>query len=142
MGRSPTRSSRNGVEWFVDHWQEMPLFSTQKELPPRVFEGIRQERLSNTAGGLAMSLRAAGTGRMVPLWRTMETIRMPVLLVVGKRDEKFLETASAMKKRIRGCLLVEVEGAGHCVHVEKPDKFADLVERFVEDRQAMVGAAE
>src|SRR5271156_1162560 len=52
---------RRGVEWFVDYWQETPLFATQKDLPRAVFERIRRDRLSNSAQGLAMSLRSAGT---------------------------------------------------------------------------------
>ena len=89
-----------------------------------------------------MSLRAAGTGEMLPLWKAMENLRIPVLLVVGKRDRKYAETGEAMRRRIPGSVVVEVEGAGHCVHVEKPEEFADLVERFLADRSAMIRAAE
>jgi len=132
---------RRGVEWFVDHWQEEPLFATQKELPQQVFQSLRRDRLSNSARGLAMSLRAAGSGEMTPLWSSMESLRMPVLLVVGSRDAKYAETAEAMRRRIPGSIVAAVEGAGHCVHLEKPEEFADLVGRFLADRPAMIRAA-
>jgi 2-succinyl-6-hydroxy-2,4-cyclohexadiene-1-carboxylate synthase len=131
---------RRGIEWFVDYWQETPLFATQKDLPLSAFQAIRRERLSNSARGLAMSLRAAGAGQMVPLWDAMEGLRMPVLLVVGKRDGRYEETGGAMSRRIPESLMAEVEGAGHCVHVERPGEFADLVERFLADRSAMARA--
>jgi 2-succinyl-6-hydroxy-2,4-cyclohexadiene-1-carboxylate synthase len=133
---------RRGVEWFVDYWQETPLFATQKDLPRQIFEKIRRDRLSNSSRGLAMSLRAAGTGRMVPLWDRLEALRMPVLLVVGKKDRRYAETADSMRKRIPGSVVAEVEEAGHCVHVEEPEGFARLVERFLEGRPAMMRAAE
>lgn len=56
---------RRGVNWFVDYWQDTPLFATQKGLPPSIFRAIRRDRLSNSALGLARSLRAAGTGTMM-----------------------------------------------------------------------------
>jgi 2-succinyl-6-hydroxy-2,4-cyclohexadiene-1-carboxylate synthase len=130
------------VEWLVDHWQETPLFATQKELPTQVFEAVRRDRLSNSAHGLAMALRGAGTGEMVPLWDKLEALRIPVLLVVGKRDPKYAEIGEAMHRRIGGSVVAEVDGAGHCVHVEKPDEFADIVARFLADRSEMIRAAE
>lgn len=123
---------RRGIEWFVEYWEERPLFATQKALPDETVESIRRDRLSNSAQGLAASLRAAGPGTMTPLWKSMEGLEVPVLLVVGKNDPKFVETGTAMKKRIPGSRLFEVEGAGHCVHAEKPAEFASVVERFLE----------
>ena len=66
-----------GVGWFVDHWQDTPLFATQKDLPRELFQRVRRDRLSNSARGLAMSLRAAGTGRMAPLWGEIEGLGDP-----------------------------------------------------------------
>ena len=131
---------RHGVEWFVDYWQENPLFATQKDLPQRVLLRMRRDRLSNSAWGLAMSLRASGTGEMAPLWKPMESLRIPVLIVVGKRDGRYSETGSAMRRRIQGSHIAEVDGAGHCVHLERPEEFADLVERFLAGRLAMAAA--
>jgi 2-succinyl-6-hydroxy-2,4-cyclohexadiene-1-carboxylate synthase len=131
-----------GVEWLVDHWQETPLFVTQKELPSQAFEAVRRDRLSNSARGIAMSLRGAGTGEMVPLWGKIEDLRIPVLLVVGKRDPKYAEIGEAMHLKIPGSVVAEVDGAGHCVHVEKPEEFADLVDRFLAEHSETTRAAE
>ena len=130
-----------GVGWFVDHWQDTPLFATQKGLPREVFQAVRRDRLSNSARGLAMSLRAAGTGQMTPLWGAIGRLRIPVLMVVGERDQKYTETGEAMRARIPGSTLEEVEGAGHCVHVEKPTEFEELVERFLDGRRVVARAA-
>ena len=50
--------------------------------------GIEQ-RLTNTAEGLASSLRLAGTGAQKDLWPDLPTLEMPVLVVTGQRDPKF-----------------------------------------------------
>jgi 2-succinyl-6-hydroxy-2,4-cyclohexadiene-1-carboxylate synthase len=133
---------RRGVGWFVDYWQETPIISTQKELAPEAFQGIRRDRLSNSASGLAASLRAAGTGEMQPLWKSLQGLKLPVLLVAGKRDRKYVEIAETMRARIPGSALEEVEGAGHCVHLERPAEFAKIVERFLATRSEMLPAAE
>jgi 2-succinyl-6-hydroxy-2,4-cyclohexadiene-1-carboxylate synthase len=133
---------RRGLGWFVDYWQDTALFATQKRLPPAAFQGVRLDRLSNSARGLAMSLRGAGAGEMAPLWRAIERLRIPVLLVVGKGDRRYADIGEVMRRRIPGSLLAEVEGAGHCPHLEKPEEFADLVERFLEDNSATIRAAE
>jgi 2-succinyl-6-hydroxy-2,4-cyclohexadiene-1-carboxylate synthase len=122
---------RRGMGWFVDYWQDTQLFATQKELPPSAFQAVRRDRLSNTAGGLAMSLRTMGTGRMVPLWDRLSDLAIPVLIVVGARDTKYSEVAEAMRSRIGAGRVVNVEGAGHCVHVERPDEFAALLDGFL-----------
>ena len=122
---------KRGVEWFVDHWEGTPLLATQRDLPGAVFQGMRRDRLSNSAQGLAMSLRSAGPGAMASLWDKVGALGIPVLLVVGKKDRRFAEIGRAMQERIPGSEIAEVGGAGHCVHLERPKEFADLVERFL-----------
>lgn len=126
---------RRGLEWFVDYWQDTPLLADQRLLPGVSFRAIRRDRLSNTARGLAMSLRGAGVGEMTPLWDSLGTIRTRVLLVVGRRDGKYADIGEEMRARIPGSFLARVDGAGHCVHLDKPSEFGDLVEGFLEGGQ-------
>src|SRR5699024_12540594 len=51
------RILNEGVESFVQFWENIPLFDTQKSLPSAVRQEIQQERLSQQAQGLADSLR-------------------------------------------------------------------------------------
>lgn len=122
---------KRGLEWFVDYWQDTPLFAHQRLLPSAMVRAIRRDRLSNTARGLAMSLRAAGAGAMAPLWDALGAIGARVLLVVGGMDSKYTEIGEEMWAMIPGSSLAEVNGAGHCVHVDKPSEFADIVEGFL-----------
>lgn len=129
---------RHGLGWFVDAWEQGPLFASQRELPPEVVERIRRDRLSNSALGLAMSLRAAGAGEMASLWGKLEGLKIPVLIVVGDRDRKYSEVGEEMLTRIPESRLVVVEGAGHCPHLERPREFAREVERFLADTPSIL----
>lgn len=123
---------RYGLDWFVRYWEDTSLFATQKTLGQQVIQRIRSERLSNTTKDLAMSLRSASTGRMRPLWDQLESLEIPVLLIVGEKDEKYLATAKEMKNRIPHCTLSVVEGAGHATHLENPGAFGQIVETFLD----------
>jgi 2-succinyl-6-hydroxy-2,4-cyclohexadiene-1-carboxylate synthase len=121
------RIERGGVAAFLDHWLAGPLFAT---LPAQA--AGREERLANTAEGLAYALRRLGTGTQEPLWDRLDELRRPALLVAGERDPKFAGIARDMAAAIGPAARVElVPGAGHAVHLERPAETAALVEEFL-----------
>ncbi len=123
----------NGLAWFVNRWENLGLFATQKDLDPKTFEIVRRERLSHTASGLAMSLRSAGTGTMEPLWSQLGRLAIPVLLIAGEKDEKFLTIGEEMVKRMpSNCTLSVMKNSGHAPHLENPDFFEETVKQFLD----------
>ena len=113
-----------GVEAFAAEWGAQPLFLGQEE---RVAAAAHADRLRNTAAGLAAALRGLGTGVMEPLWDRLPSLAVPVVLVVGERDEKFREIASRMVAAVPGSRLVVVAGAGHAVQLERPEAVAAAI---------------
>jgi 2-succinyl-6-hydroxy-2,4-cyclohexadiene-1-carboxylate synthase len=115
------------VPEFLETWLSGPLFAHLTEE-----QADRPPRLSNSASGLAASLRTAGTGTQLPLWERLCELEMPVLVVTGALDHKFgplgLRTVEAIGHNAR---LVVVEGAGHAVCFERPDAFVKLVRDFL-----------
>ena len=113
------RLERDGVGPFLEEWLAQPLFAG---LPPaRAFPA---ERSTNTAAGLASSLRLAGTGAQAPRWDDLHRLTMPVLLMAGDEDRKFTVLAQRMAERIGPRASVAlVPGAGHAAHLEQPDGF-------------------
>ena len=112
-----------GVPAFLDEWLDLPLFAG---LPPE--RAHRAAREANTAAGLASSLRLAGTGTQLPLWDRLPELAMPVLVVTGADDAKFTALGRRLVDGIgRNATLAVVEGAGHTVHLERPDPFLDVV---------------
>lgn len=63
---------------------------------------------------------------------TYEDIRVPVLQVHGTRDASIpIEAVRGLTPRLRDSRFVAVEGVGHDVHVEAPDRLAEEVAAFV-----------
>jgi 2-succinyl-6-hydroxy-2,4-cyclohexadiene-1-carboxylate synthase len=123
---------RDGVAAFLDRWLAGPLFAT---LPAG--RSGRAERLGNSAAGLAAALRLLGVGAQEPLWARLPRLAAPVLLVAGELDGKFAELAGRMAAAIGPRARVAlVPGAGHAAHLEQPERFGDLVERFLEEAHA------
>jgi 2-succinyl-6-hydroxy-2,4-cyclohexadiene-1-carboxylate synthase len=117
------RVETEGVEAFVDWWLTIPLFAT---LPPEAAR--RPDRLSNTAAGLASSLRLAGAGTQEPLWDRLAAIEMPVLVVAGEMDRAYAERAHRLADSIGPNATARIiPGAGHACHLEQPEAFLETV---------------
>jgi pimeloyl-ACP methyl ester carboxylesterase len=71
-----------------------------------------------------------GTGAQASLWNRLGEIHAPALLIVGALDEKFCRIGSTMAAAMPRARLAVVPGAGHPVHLERPDEFNRLVVGF------------
>ena len=122
----------NGIEGFTYYWENIPLFETQKHLPAHIKKVIRHERLSQLPEGMAESLLYMGTGSQPSWWDKLVEVTIPVLLVVGSLDKKFIRINQEMKKLLPNAELVTVVKSGHAVHVEQVEKFDKIVMEFLE----------
>lgn len=117
---------RSGVPAFIDEWLDKPLFAGLDDKM-----SLRDDRLRNTAAGLASSLRLAGTGTQEPLWDRLGEIRCPVLVIVGEDDTKFTALGERLVDHVVDGQLVVVPGSGHTVHLEQPDATVTALLDFV-----------
>ena len=121
----------NGVSSFVREWENIPLFASQKRLPQHLQQAIREERLQQNEQGLANSLRGIGTGMMPPLWGKLHTLSLPVTLITGALDTKFVDIAREMATFTRKVRHLIVNDVGHAIHVENPSEFATIVKETI-----------
>ena len=121
-----------GVQRFVEYWESLPLWHSQKRLPAVMRDGLRSQRLRNNPCGLANSLRGVGTGAQPPLHDRLGEITVQVLLVAGEEDQKFTGIAREMRQAIPTSRLETVAEAGHAVHLEQPEIFEGAVTGFLE----------
>jgi 2-succinyl-6-hydroxy-2,4-cyclohexadiene-1-carboxylate synthase len=119
---------RDGVARFVDAWESIPLFESQRSLPNERLDAQRAWRTQHTARGLAWSLRALGLGRQPPYRMDFSKSTMPVTLVTGARDEKFTALAREMVRMRTNVSHTVVEGVGHNVVLEAPEAVAVVLE--------------
>lgn len=121
----------SGIESFVDKWENIALFASQKLLSGQVQLEIRTERLQQRAIGLANSLRGIGTGVMPNLWDDLAILPMPVTLLTGALDEKFVMLNQKMQNSLFDAKHLTIPAVGHAIHVENPLKFATIVEEII-----------
>ncbi len=124
------RILEQGMEEFVNFWEDIPLFETQKRLPASIQEEIRQGRLGQRPIGLVNSLKGMGTGSQPSWWEHLSAMEIPVDLLVGELDEKFVGIAKRMKERNPTFTITSFSGCGHAIHVEEPQKFGTIIEDF------------
>lgn len=105
---------QDGVDAFLARWLAQPLFAGLRNPGPR----------QHDAGILTACLRRLGTGNQDSLWDRLPVLRMPVLVLAGERDEKYVDigrrTAAAIGDNTHFAV---VPGAGHVAHLEQPAAF-------------------
>ena len=130
-GKLAQKIEQEGLEAFIEFWERIPLFESHALLPTSVQKAMREERLSQCGVGLANSLRGIGTGKMPAMWDSLQNLMMPVHLVVGERDEKFINLNKRMVRHIQNAYFSIISDAGHTIHVENPAQFVKIVKELI-----------
>lgn len=126
-----------GTVAFLDRWMAQPMFSTLKPTGTDL-----DARRANTASGLASAVRLLGTGVQEPLWDHLGQLTMPVLLVAGGRDSKFILLAERMAGSIGdNAQVLAMAGTGHAPHLEEPKVFCQMLWRFLHPGPSSTGPA-
>jgi 2-succinyl-6-hydroxy-2,4-cyclohexadiene-1-carboxylate synthase len=115
------------IEQVAARWETAAAAGVLAGQPARVREAARYDRLRNTPAGLARALRGLGTGALPSVWDRLGDLTMPVVLVVGERDQKFRGLAEEMASAIAAAEVVVVPDAGHAVHLEAPEAVAAAI---------------
>jgi 2-succinyl-6-hydroxy-2,4-cyclohexadiene-1-carboxylate synthase len=119
------------VTGFLRRWLAQPMFG-------RLGAAANLEaRLTNTARGLAASLRTMGTGAMLPRWSELAQLDVPTLVVAGAADAKFSLLGRRLTAALPTAAFSLVPGTAHACHLEAPDRVGPLVARWLD---GLVGA--
>ena len=120
--------SHLGVKAFIESWVDMPMWeSLRNKLTATQWQESIAERQTNHPLGLANSLRASGTGNMNPLHEALRTLKVPTLLLVGDKDQKFLQIAHDMSTALPNASIQVIADSGHATHLEQPDATATAI---------------
>ncbi len=114
-----------GLEAFVDAWERLPLFATQRSLSGERLRSQRGTRLSHDASELARSLRVLGLGAMPSRWPALHALHVPVVWLVGERDTRFVALACEAARVMPDARLCVAPGAGHNLLLERPGVVAE-----------------
>ncbi|MBV8217016.1 MAG: alpha/beta fold hydrolase [Solirubrobacterales bacterium] len=114
------------IEEFARRWAQTPVLAGQ---PPAVAAAVDVDRRRSQPAGLARALRGLGTGALPSLWGRLGELGVPATLIVGERDEKFRAIADEMRAALPEAEVTAVADAGHAVHLEAPERVAELIRR-------------
>ena len=118
------RLEHSDIAAFAAEWMAQPLFAGT---PADVAAAWRADLLGNEPKALAAALRGMGSGRMRPLWSRLGELHMPATVLVGERDQKFLELGERLSAELPAAELVLVAGAGHGLVREAPEAVARAI---------------
>lgn len=90
----------------------------------------------HSSAGLAHAARGMLAQRDAAVIGSLETIRVPTLVLVGANDSNFLAATDYMAAKIPGAAKVVIPDAGHAANLHQPAAFNRAMERFLGDLQA------
>lgn len=127
--RTAARLRDLGLLDFLQEWVAQPMFAG---IPPE--RQFLMERMENTVDGLEASLLQAGAGSQDPSWDHLHRLDMPVLVLAGEQDGKYVELGRRLQASIgENATFAAVPGAGHAAHLEQPEAFLAIVRPWLAD---------
>jgi 2-succinyl-6-hydroxy-2,4-cyclohexadiene-1-carboxylate synthase len=125
--RLAARIEREGIDWFAAYWPALPLFAGLERRGPEVLARLDAGRRRNDAARLAAALRGMGAGAVEPFWDRLGRVTAPALIVAGADDAPYVAFAARLAATLPNARVAIVPGAGHSVHLERPEAFAALL---------------
>ncbi len=115
----------NDLLSFIINWYHQPIFQGIDEHPD--FPALIRRRVNNQPIDLAKSLKYAGLGRQPYLGDRLKISNLPILLIVGANDPKFVLLAQALDRDCPCINLQIVPNCSHNVHFQQPFIWSQLI---------------
>jgi 2-succinyl-6-hydroxy-2,4-cyclohexadiene-1-carboxylate synthase len=120
-----------GLGNFVDSWYDMAFFQTIKS-QPELFRRTIASRKANDAAWVARIISELSPGRQPAVWPHLGNLSAPALLLAGALDLKYANLTQLMAEQIPGSKVEIVPNAGHNIHLERPDRFVQVITNFLQ----------
>ena len=113
---------------FLNNWYQQPIFGDIKNHPQ--YQSMVESRLANQSLNLIKSLQFMGTGSQPSLWELLTENTIPILLLVGEKDGKFIDINMAITEKCNIAKLQIIEQVGHNSHLENTLAFVQNIRDF------------
>lgn len=114
---------------FLSVWYGLPVFKGLKEHAH--YKEMIDRRLENDPGLLSRALITFSTGQQSYLQKKLSSLKIPVCLVCGERDTKYLDIFSGIRSNNPHFTLNVMKNCSHNTHFEKPVQFAEDLKQFL-----------
>ena len=113
---------------FLDNWYKQPIFGNIKNHAQ--FDKMIRNRLLNNPVELAKSLRFMGTGVQPSLWNDLQQNQVPLLLLTGENDTKFVDINTKIINANKFSKLNIIKNSAHNIHLENTSVFIENIRDF------------
>ena len=125
-----------GYEQFLDEWYSGPLWSSlQTATHLQTLEVLKKRRLmegKENIMALARVLSRMSPGRAPNLWPLLHEVSVPVVFIVGEKDEKYVAIAREAVHRMKSARVEVLPDCGHAGHVEQPQAVVGILQSMTE----------
>lgn len=118
---------------FLFNWYNQPIFGSLKHHPQ--FNLMLENRLQNQPTELVKSLQLMGTGSQPPLWDKIQDNQIPILLLAGENDPKFIHINQQIAIICPRCQLEIISNAAHNIHLENTSEFVRCLRVFFDNNK-------
>ena len=113
---------------FLNNWYQQRIFGKIKNHPQ--YQRMIASRLTNHPPNLVKSLQFMGTGSQPCLWELLTENTIPLLLLVGEEDQKFIDINIAITEKCNFAKLQIIHDVGHNIHLENTLAFVQNIQDF------------
>ena len=115
---------------FLNRWEKLPLFRNEA-LPNKQKNHYAAIQRKQNPRQMANSLRGFGTAQMPSAKNKLDRLEPRVLLLAGEHDEKYTNIMEEMHQLIPENTYAIIKGAGHRVHLDKPNLHSKTIKKFI-----------
>lgn len=115
---------------FIQNWYQQSVFAGLNEHPN--FPELIVRRSQNNPLALARSLEIMGLGQQPYLGALLPTNKIPLLLLVGQQDLKFVEIGQQITQRCPQTKMIVISNCSHNIHFQQLDLWLKEVLEFLE----------
>jgi 3-oxoadipate enol-lactonase len=120
-----------GIEVANKMWLDHPIFNSARN-HKAVFESLTEMVMSYS--GWHWINKNPIRNLTPPALEQLQKLTMPCLILIGELDiPDFKSIADLLNKQIINSAKIEMKGVGHMCNMESPDKFNELVNRYLSE---------
>lgn len=128
--RERAKKIEENFEKFLEHWTALPLFESPRGATDFNYIPILSSQKPEL---MAASLVGFGAGAMPPVCDRLKTFKVPLGLIAGAADQKYVDKMGEMAQLCHGATFEIIDNAGHRVHADQPEATAKFITQFLEN---------
>lgn len=132
FGKLADLAEQKGMAAFLEEMKKLPAWATAFA-HPQIGKRVSQEVLNSSSRGIAYTIRGVQMKRLTifQLESRLQELQVETLVVLGELDTPVVECSRFMAQHIPRATLELIPAAGHFTHLEAPERFLPVVDRFV-----------